>query len=259
MKTNKDGSNQNLLFENSDLWNNYDESGEIKEKVELILNYIPDDINSIIDIGCGNGIITNRLSEKYSVTGVDASEQALKFVKTKKFHTSSAEIKVGNHSFDMVFSSELLEHLPRNTLINSIREFKRITKKYIFITVPNNEFLKKTFIKCDKCHHTFHAYGHLNSFDEAKLIDLIGDDFIRLKTDYFGPEIKIYNRILLKIRHKFANRWFLPNKYPICPKCGNTDFSKKKGNIISKICNGFNLMISGKKYYWLFILFERKN
>lgn len=257
-KNSEDRIKQNQLFENPDLWDNYDESGAIEEKVKLVLNYIPDDVNSIIDIGCGNGIITNKLAEKYSVMGVDASEQALKFVKTKKLCSSSAEIKVEDYAFDLVFSSELLEHLPTNILKKTICEFKRISKKYIFITVPNNEFLQKTFIKCDKCHHIFHAYGHLNSFKEAQLIDLVGDDFIHLKTDHFGPNIKKYNSILLKIRQIFANRWFPPNQYSICPKCGNTDFSKKKGNIISKICNGLNLVISGKKYYWLFILFEKK-
>jgi len=249
----------NLYFENSELWDNYDISGLLKEKVKFVLNYIPDDVSSIIDIGCGNGIITNQLAERYFVMGVDASKEALSFVKTKKLHSSSAKINVDDHSFDLVFSSELLEHLPENNLVETVNEFKRINKKYIFITVPNNEMLSKTFIKCDKCNHTFHAYGHLNSFNETDILKLIGKNYFHLKTDYFGPRIKGYNKLLLKIRHEFANRWFKANEYSICPNCGNTEFPTKKGNILSKFCNGLNFMISGKKYYWLFILFERIN
>jgi len=254
---NKEELIKNLYFENSDLWNNYDISGMIKEKVKLVLDYIPDDVNSIIDIGCGNGIITNQFAKNYSVLGVDISKEALSFVKTKKLHSSSAKIDVADNSFDMVFSSELLEHLPKEILIATINEFKRITKKYIFITVPNMELLSKTFVKCDKCNHIFHACGHLNSFTVADIIKLISKDFIQLRTDYFGPQIKEYNKTLLNIRQKYANRWFLPDKYSICPKCGNKDFSPKRGNIISKICNGLNLLISGKRHYWLFILFEK--
>jgi len=256
---NKEKSNNNVYFENSELWNNYDVSGLLKEKVKLVLNYIPDDVSSIIDIGCGNGIITNQLAERYFVMGVDASKEALSFVKTKKLHSSSDKINVEDHSFDLVFSSELLEHLPENNLVETVNEFKRINKKYIFITVPNNEMLSKTFIKCDKCNNIFHAYGHINSFNEAKLIDLIGDDFIHLKTNYFGPQIKEYNKTLMNIRQKCAKRWYQADKYSICPICGNNEFYSRRGNLISKICNGLNLLISPKKHYWLFTIFERRN
>lgn len=246
------------LFHNKELWKYYDAHNHINNKADLVLNYIPEDVISIIDIGCGNGIITNNLSQKYKVLGVDLFREALKFVRCDTICSSSDKIGINDFSFDMVFSSELLEHLPEEMLKDTISEFKRIARKYIFITVPNKEFLGKNYIKCPKCQYIFHSYGHLNSFSENDILSIIGNDFKHLRTNYFGPLERDYNKFLLEIRQRFGNRWFSANEYTVCPHCGNRKFQKVKGNFISKICNGINLLISGKKHYWLFILFERR-
>ncbi len=49
----------------------------LRPKIDKILNIIPESVKSIVDIGCGNGIITNQLSKKYHVVGVDRSQVPL--------------------------------------------------------------------------------------------------------------------------------------------------------------------------------------
>ena len=222
-----------------------------------ILKFIPNNVYSIIDIGCGNGIITNELAKHYSVLGVDNSEEALNYLKCERIKSSSSNIPVKDQSFDMVFSSELLEHLSYDILLKTISEFTRIAKKYIIITVPNQELLEKNFIKCPKCGYIFHSYGHLNSFSKDDIIKLLGNDFKCLETNYFGSLNKDFNKFLLRIKQHIGNRWFLADKTTICPNCGNRKFQNKKGNLISRLCNGLNLIISKKRYYWFIALFER--
>ncbi len=245
------------LFRNSKLWNNYDISNEIKKKVQIVKQFIAPDVQSIIDIGCGNGIITNELSNDYNITGVDFSYEALHFVQCKKIQCSSDKMAIHGHSFDMVFSSELIEHLPLEMLKETISEFKRIAQKYIFITVPNNENLPKNYIKCPKCMDIFHSYGHLNSFTAQALTDIVGRDFVPVKMGYYGAIVRDYNKTLLRIRHKVANKWFQPSENTICPHCGNRTFESQKGNVISKFCNGLNNIISSQRPYWLFVLFKK--
>ena len=36
----------------------------ILEKVKLFFELIPEDVNTILDLSCGNGIITNQLAKK---------------------------------------------------------------------------------------------------------------------------------------------------------------------------------------------------
>ncbi|MCF6279669.1 MAG: class I SAM-dependent methyltransferase [Flavobacteriaceae bacterium] len=80
-------------MDNKKVYENFD-WGEFKykaleDKVKRIVESIPNQVESIVDIGCGNGLITNILGQKYDVTAVDRSEHALSFVKTKKINSSN--------------------------------------------------------------------------------------------------------------------------------------------------------------------------
>jgi ubiquinone/menaquinone biosynthesis C-methylase UbiE len=251
--------NYDAMYKNKNIWSDNQDSDMVKTKIPIILDWIPNDVRTILDVGCGNGIITNALAEKYDVTGTDYSADALEFVKGKKVLASADKLPFEDKSFDLVFSSELLEHLPDELLRDAVDEMKRITKSYIFITVPNNEFLQKDFTKCPKCHTAFHVYGHLQSFKTQRLDDLIGPCYKRYLVGTFGPLDKKYNKILLTIRQKLANTWFQGNENTICPQCGNTEFPKSRGNLLSKLCNGLNWIISSKHKYWLFAFYDRKD
>lgn len=253
----KEGYNQEI-FKNADLWANYDLAGDIEKKIPLLFNHIPADVESILDAGCGNGAITNKFPGNYRVVAIDSSDEALKYVEKDKILCSADEIPVANHSFDMVFSSELIEHLPSGILRGTIGEFKRIARKYIYISVPNNEHLEFNYILCPLCGQEFHAYGHLNSFSLSALENLLKDEFRLIWHTTSGKRVKTYNPVLLKLRHKYARKYFAPNQFTVCPHCGNKAFGIHKGNLISKFLNGMNLILPkrGKKY-WLIALFER--
>jgi ubiquinone/menaquinone biosynthesis C-methylase UbiE len=258
MKSGKEiNMNYDAMYQNKDLWEKNQHDELVRSKIPIILDWIPSDVKTILDVGCGNGIITNILAEKYDVTGTDFSASALEFVKGKKVLASADNLPFEDRSFDLVFSSELLEHLPKDVLDKAMAEMRRITKGYVFLTVPNNEFLQKDFTKCPKCKTTFHVYGHLNSFNIQTLDNTIGPSFKRYMKGAFGPKEKKYNSFLLKIRQRIADRWFSANENTICPNCGNREFPKQKGNILSKLCNGLNLIISGKQKYWLFAFYDR--
>ncbi len=253
--------NLNKQFEQSDIWNNYNQEA-IKGKVGYILDNIPEDVKSIIDIGCGNGIITNELAKKYKVTGADFSREALTYIEGYSIRILSESLSVKTGQFDMIFSSELLEHLPDRTLQATVAEFKRVARKYIAITVPNKELLLKRFVKCPECGYQFHVDHHVNSFSTEDLIELFKDDFRPVKTDYFGWNERVYNKWLINIKHNIANVWWnRDRKYIICPKCENTSFPIDHDNSISKLCNATNRIVSFNKKipYWMFILFQRKN
>lgn len=246
------------LFKNEKLWENYDSHGEIAQKVEIILEKIPNDVQSILDIGCGNGIITNRLNERYQVTGVDNSAEALAHLEGSAIQSSCADIPVEDQSYDMVFSSELLEHLDDSLLSKTIIEFRRIAKKYVMIAVPNNEQLQRSWIKCPDCKKTFHVYGHIQTYTPQGLVGLMGTDWKLLWHTALGHNVQYFNLPLLNIRQKTFGQYFPANEFTICPHCSNREFSSPPKNIFTKIINGTNKVIAGTgKPYWLLTLFEK--
>jgi SAM-dependent methyltransferase len=254
----------NALFYEAFDWEDFKEDS-IKEKILKILEIIPEDVHSIIDIGCGNGLITNTLGNKYEVTAVDRSEKALSFVKTKKILASSDNIPLSDASFDMVFSSELLEHLDNKTFEETIKEFKRLAKKYIFITVPNDENPDKLSIQCPSCKFIYNSPNHLRSFKAQDFIKLFPEHKV-VSSFTFGKKVRYYNHFLLNLKKQISparswipTYWMPVNKRStICPNCEHKFINQYKFNLWAFIIDVMNVIISPKKPYWLFILLEKK-
>jgi len=245
-------------------WDKANLSHKLHDKIKIILNIIPDDVRTILDIGCGDGTISNELNHKYSVCALDRSRSALKYVKTPKILASADNIGILSHAFDLVFSSEMLEHLPDHIFAQSICEMKRITKKYIFITFPNNENVEKGFIKCIKCGFIFNRSYHQRRLN-MKIIKNLFPEYKVIKSSTFGKKVRKYNNFLGKIKHKLspADSWiptrWTPNKRrnSLCPKCGNTFEIPYRFNLISTLCDTLNILISPKIPFQLFILLEK--
>lgn len=98
------------------------------------------DKGDTLDIGCGDGILLERLKERgIKGVGVDISSEALKICKERGLECSQADIAdklpFADGSFDNVILTDVLEHLfqPGETL----KEVYRITRSHIFIAVPN--------------------------------------------------------------------------------------------------------------------------
>ncbi len=87
------------VYENFD-WESFKESN-LGDKITKVMEMIPSGVKSILDVGCGNGLITNALGDKFDVTAVDRSENALKYVKTKKIQADADQIPLPDHSFDL--------------------------------------------------------------------------------------------------------------------------------------------------------------
>ena len=97
---------------------------------------IPGDVQSLADIGCGNGIFVNYLSQKMqnlNIIGIDRSEAALKFVKTNKQLGDINALSVSSHMYDCVTCLEVIEHLPENIFEEALNELCRVSKKYVTV------------------------------------------------------------------------------------------------------------------------------
>jgi len=103
-------------------------------------------VDSILDVGCGEGFTLNRLREKgvgKKLEGIEYSKAAIEL--GHKTYPDIA-IKQGNiyqlpyedNSFDLVLCTEVLEHLDKPQ--DGLKELVRVSKKYLVISVPNEPF-----------------------------------------------------------------------------------------------------------------------
>lgn len=251
--------NDRQLYEDEKHWQEVTSSVYVTEKINIIRRIIPFDVKSIGDIGCGNGIIANQLAENWWVVGVDWSWAALSNVRTIRLNAEINRLPFVNDAFDLILCSEVLEHLPKTILKKALAELSRVSHRYLLITVPNQEYLPKNYIKCPKCCHIFNAAYHLNSFSKGKLLSLF-PGFRIIKAFKCGKAVRQYVPFLLKIKQQLANSWarFSAKRHYICPKCSFHFTYQENKNIISLICDILNRFLSSRQPYWLGVLLEKQ-
>ncbi len=142
----------------------------INSLYEVIIEELRDlNISTILDSGCGEGFLLNRLQEEAigkSLMGIDISEDA---VNLGKLLFPNLDLRVGNiyklplesNSYDIVICTEVLEHLkdPKSAL----KEIVRVSKKYVILSVPNEPiFSLKNLLVGRNISRLGSSKGHLN-------------------------------------------------------------------------------------------------
>jgi ubiquinone/menaquinone biosynthesis C-methylase UbiE len=240
----------------------------IVEKTKIVLDVIPEECTIIVDVGCGDGAITNVLGEKYDVTGIDFSRVALKHLSSKASPVlgSADHLPFKDKSADMVLSSEL-EHLPDKIFLKAISEIKRMSKKYILISVPNEEKLRKRYTKCNSCGFEFHIYGHLRSFDLSKLVRYFDGYTVKYSTLCGALEEKSFDMIYYLKNKLAASYSFIRTVSILCPNCRNVVSFPPKRNLLQKSVSYsltmlqriLNLLLNRKpEPDWLLVLFKKR-
>lgn len=123
-----------------------------------------------LDVGCREGIQTKWLESKgYEVTSIDIEKvyDKCQIVDVNK------GLPFQKNSFDLIWSSELIEHLENPK--ESIKEFKRVLKPNgkIILTTPNSDFwLYKVFKILGKSPKDLQNPDHKHFFSERNIKEL---------------------------------------------------------------------------------------
>jgi SAM-dependent methyltransferase len=252
-------------------WEHADTSTDpyIADKAERVLNMIPDGVRTIADVGCGDGYLTARLAERYQVTAFDRSPVAVLRVKARGIAAAQASaeaLPLSDRSVDLLFSSQMLEHLPDDVLARAAGEFERVAGRYLLVTVPHRENLRRRFARCPRCGHEFHVEGHLHALD-GEALDRLFPRFRRVATALAGPlEPPTYAR-LEEARQRLARGWFVYSGLRLtCPRCGEDRFERHERRavhravsaVLSGATSALNYAMGRRPMpYWILALYER--
>jgi ubiquinone/menaquinone biosynthesis C-methylase UbiE len=238
-----EGKGKEDYYEQQGLWDK-DITERDLNRIESTISLIPPDVNTVLDVGCGSGFITNRLKSKFLIMGLDISFQALTKVDSLRIQAASQYLPFKEKAFDLVICTEVIEHLQKEVYLKTINEIKRVAKKYILVGLPFDEELTFSNCFCYNCKRRFHINFHERSFKENKLKRLFTPQFKFLKRINCGLERVYYNNLLLFVKQRIAGVW-LRKETTICLYCGASQ--KYKGvtekNFISWYCDKQNLQL----------------
>jgi len=221
---------EQVYYENPALWVPERFGSLVTERINLALEWMPSEVNSVLDIGCGNGVFVNHLYSKasfLSVVGTDRSFAALQKVRSNRGQVDIASLPFRDHGFDFVVSMEVIEHLPYHLYKQSLTEIVRVAKNYILITVPYKENRSFKQVACPECGCIFHPDYHSRSFTEQDMQDLFKDWACIMPIKIQG--IVAVKEFMFPGLWKMVRRAYLRGRdFPmraLCPQCGYSENS----------------------------------
>jgi 2-polyprenyl-3-methyl-5-hydroxy-6-metoxy-1,4-benzoquinol methylase len=138
--------------------------------------------NSILDVGCGEGVVTERLARLLApatVLGVDADDAHLseewrvRSGPNLSFATGSAyDLPFEDGSFDLVCAIEVLEHLERPR--DALAEMSRLASKALLLSVPNEPSWRISHMLAGRNLLALgNSPGHLNHWSKRAFASLV--------------------------------------------------------------------------------------
>lgn len=217
---------------------------EERARLEALIANIPEDVNTIIDVGCGDGRLTRLLRQVgFEVMAVDQSATALSHVDSPKQQCSADALPFEDQSYDLVICSEVLEHLPQPLLSNVIAELERVARLYVIITVPRGEDLDYFRVSCPNCEERFHPYGHLHAFTEEDLEKFMDKP---VTTTIIESRRRYYHPVLKKLAFGLLGRSvYVP--HTVCPVCNWSDFEHHRVDHVRRLFGGLNWIVTRGK------------
>ena len=145
---------------------------------EAILSQIPKDINSILDVGCGNAWIAKSMKDKkLKLVSLDVSMKNVKTALEKypfeKHYGLVADLyamPIKAKSFDCIVCAEVIEHVADPSLLLQKLIFCLKPKGVLILTTPNNETL--IYHMCVHCNKPTPQNAHIHSFTKSKLLSI---------------------------------------------------------------------------------------
>ncbi len=101
---------------------------------------------SLLDVGCGKGVLAKQLSKKYSVTACDIliDPKTIKNLPPIDFRKASIEnLPFGENEFDTVTCTHTLEHI--RDVSKAVKELKRVARNRLIVVVPKERPYRYTF------------------------------------------------------------------------------------------------------------------
>lgn len=200
---------------------------ERKRNRECIVAAVPEDADTILDIGCGGAWVASQFLPKgRKVISMDISTiNPTKALAAYPHSNHAAVVADAFHlpfldgSLDCIIASEVIEHVadPKLFITRILKKVKKGGK--LLLMTPYNETIEINL--CIHCNKPTPKNGHLHSFNETKINALVPLHESRLRTTAFN------NKYLLKSR-VYNLLSFLPFKaWKLIDSMANVIFKKQ--------------------------------
>jgi hypothetical protein len=157
-----------------------------KTRVGDLMALLPEQVSTAVDIGARDGFISSQLADRGAdVTALDLNQPQIDDTRITCVKGDATALTFGSYHFDLMFCAEVLEHIPSSWLEKACSELARVSRRYLLVGVPYKQDLQLDRSTCSHCGKTNPPWGHVNSFDETRLVSLFPGCQV-IKTSFVG-------------------------------------------------------------------------
>jgi len=213
------------------------------ERVRSLFDLVPPHGRTALDIGARDGHLSLILAERFdSVVSLDLRCPAIDHPRVLCVQGDASALQFDDASFDLVICAEVLEHIPPALLEKVGREISRVTRQTAVIGVPYKQDLRVGRTRCHACGNNNPPWGHVNSFDEHRLLTLM-KGLQPSRIDFVGQTRSATNAISARLLDYAGHPFGTYEQDEACVHCGASLTQPKLRNLTQKIAT--------KAAYWL--------
>jgi SAM-dependent methyltransferase len=220
-----------------------------KARTADLLRVLPKSRATVLDIGARDGFFSKLLTEHFtSVTALDLERPPFDFPGVVTVAGDVTKLDFPDEAFDCIFCTEVLEHIP--DVGKACREIIRVARHEIVLGVPFEQDIRVGRATCNACGEVSPPWGHVNSFDERRLLDLFADYKIISKS-FVGSTREATNPLSVALMDIAGNPWGTYDEDLHCPRCGASLCSPATERALrSKICSALAHRINRVQAMW---------
>ena len=99
-------------------------------QIDEVLKFEP---KTVLEIGIGNKTVTDYLKKQ----GIEVKTLDISKDFNPDFIANVIKMPLKDNSFDVILCAEILEHLPFDSFEKALLELKRVSRKYIVLSLPH--------------------------------------------------------------------------------------------------------------------------
>lgn len=243
----------------------FDHSGEAEQaRIADLLRLAPTGRASLLDIGARDGHLSRRLAAQFAcVTAIDLERPTWSYPGIVTAAGDVTRLTYPDRAFDVVFCSEVLEHVP--ALEQACSEIARVARHEILIGVPYRQDTRLGRVTCGHCGRTSPAWGHVNEFHEGTLSRLLWPAWTVKERSFVGPPRHRTTALAAFLMNLGGNPWGSYDQAEPCPSCHRSLTPPARRSLPARLCSALadrlnkeQAMVQKPRPAWMHTLFTRR-
>lgn len=231
-------------------------------RVGGLMSMVPEGLDTALDIGARDGFLSRLLAARVQhVTALDLEQPTFTHPRVTCVKGDATEMTFARRSFDLVLCAEVLEHIP--ALEQACEELQRVSAKYLLIGVPYRQDIRLGRTTCQHCGARNPPWGHVNSFDEARL-EALFPEFVSERVEFVDATRERSNWLAAALLDYAGNPFGTYCQQEPCGACGKHVGQPRARSFAQKVATkiGVNLQrahsaLSEPRGNWIHMLLRR--